>query len=90
MITDALLGWLTGAVAALLNVLPSWSAPSWFADLGSQATTVGSYMAGFSYWLPWHELTTVVEAVVGLFLLVSSVRAALWLWSLVPVIGSGK
>jgi hypothetical protein len=78
------------AVAAVLALLPSWTAPSWVTSLPTTAATVGSYMGGFQYWLPWEELVLVTGAVLGLFLIVSGARLVLWLWSLVPVIGSGK
>lgn len=67
--------WFVQALCALfsdvLSLLPSWSAPSFLADIASGITTIGSFTASTSAWIPWGAMA------IGIPVLVACSTAAL-------------
>ncbi len=87
MITDAILAVIFTAARAVVSLIPDWTPPAFVALIHDKVHTFGGMASGFSAWVPWGAVSTVLTVVITTFTTINAVRLALWLWSKLPVVG---
>lgn len=56
MIVQLFITAILAVFSFLLTLLPSWSAPAFLADMSSAISSVASYTASTSVWIPWSAI----------------------------------
>jgi hypothetical protein len=77
MILLGLVELFLGLFFAIIDFLPTWTAPAAIQSGGTVSTymaSLGGYAAGFSYWVPWPVFGQVVVVILAAF----GVAIAIW------------
>jgi len=84
MIVQLFVQAMAALFALFLNLLPSWSAPSFLTDLASGLSSIASYTASTSVWIPWQAIAIAIPILVAAAfsaLLIKGVRMILSLFT---------
>lgn len=65
MITDAIINFFVGVVAALMSFLPTSGAPTWLTSIGGAVGTVYAYAGQMGAWFPVTLVRNVALAVIA-------------------------
>lgn len=63
-----------GFVAWLVSLFPSWDVPVWFSDFGSLVTDVTAGLSGLGAWVAWDVLNGCIVAVLGSWVIFSTIK----------------
>jgi hypothetical protein len=74
MITELILGWLTGVVVWLIGLLPEWALPRIFADLLGWVNLVTDNMDPLGEWIAFDVSVTAIGFVIASALVAASVK----------------
>jgi len=90
MIIDALWGVLTSFFAFVLDLFPAFSPPTiggsceGYDNLGCLTYPLGKYLSYLHNWIDIHALSQVIGWVLLAFVAANVVKAAVWLYGLIP------
>jgi len=95
VIVDAVLGFLMDLLSFVLDLLPSFSAPSWvtgscsldsvsLSGLGCPASAVGQKLGLLHRWIDTSALVTVLITVAAVWLVMGTITLVLFLYDRIP------
>jgi len=87
MITEAIINVFVALAEWFIGLFGDDDPPSWIEGAAGAVTDVLGYAAGLGAWFPFVVLGAVAGFLIGLWIVLWSIKGGRWVWGLTPLSG---